>query len=490
MQRRTKNIIITIGAIQLILILGIANLPFLVETLIPQQYWSFLPDFVVATTGVRDNNLLAVEDANVEVAALDLLDSLDEVVPQESESIEEENALAAAPTGDENAEAAPEAPEAEEAEATAEPTPSPTLSVTNTPAPPTPTFTPTPSPTPLPLEFKLTGLVNEPQKFNNCGPTNLSIMLRYYGDDTTQDEAAEYLKPNRLDRNVSPWQVSDYVNEFTSLRSITRSNGTQELLRELITAGFPVVIEKGYDPEAADAFGWYGHYLIMFGYDNVNEEYNTIDTFLGPFTDTEVTQAGYTLEDGLIYSYDYIANYWQQFNYTFYVVYEADREEELYAILGDDYIFTQDNWEAAIVRAEAEIRDEPENPYAWYNLGTSLTELGKKTRDATNYEKAAVAFDKARSIGLPSRMLWYQHGPFVSYRETGRYQDVLDLADATLVDVGGRNVEEVYLHKGHALSHLQDFEGALAAYKQALKLNENFYPAEFAIDYTQSLLDG
>ena len=315
-------------------------------------------------------------------------------------------------------------------------------------------------------------------------------MLNYYGDQTTQNEAAAYLKPNRWDRNVSPWQISDYVNEFTSLRSITRSNGTQELMRELIISGFPVVIEKGYDPEAADASGWYGHYLIMFGYDSTTEEYNTIDTFLGPFTDQDITQPGRTLEEGFIYSYDYIANYWQQFNYTFYVVYEPQREEELYDILGDEYIFTEDNWRAAIVRAEEEIRDDPENQYAWYNLGTSYTELGKRTRDAENYEKAAVAFDKARDIGLPSRMLWYQHGPFVSYRETGRYQDVIDLADATLVDTGGRTIEEVHLHKGHALSHLQDFEGALASYKEALELNENFYPAQFAIDYTQSILDG
>lgn len=315
-------------------------------------------------------------------------------------------------------------------------------------------------------------------------------MLNYYGDATTQQEAADYLKPNREDRNVSPWQISDYVNEFTNLRSITRSNGNQDLLRELVASGFPVVIEKGYDPEAADAFGWYGHYLIVFGFDDVKKEYNTIDTFLGPFTDKDIQQEGYTLEDGFIYSYDYVARYWQQFNYTFYIVYESNREEELYAILGDDFVYTEDNWEAAAARAQAEIEADPENPFVWYNLGTSLTELGKKTRKPVHYENAAVAFDKARSIGLPSRMLWYQHGPFVAYREVGRYQDVLDLADATLVDAGGRTIEEVWLHKGHAQSHLQDFEGALVSYNQALRLNEFFYPAQFAKDYTQSLLDG
>ena len=342
----------------------------------------------------------------------------------------------------------------------------------------------------MPLQFQINGLVNEPQKFNNCGPTNLSIVLNYFGDSTTQTEAANYLKPNREDRNVSPWQISDYVNEFTNLKSITRANGNQELLRTLIASGFPVVVEKGYDPEAENAYGWYGHYLTVFGYDSVNQEYNTIDTFLGPFTDSDVKNQEYTLEDGYIYDYEYMERYWQQFNYTFYIIYEPKREMELFNILGDEFVFIEENWRAAAERAQSDVENQPENPFVWFNLGTSLTELGKKTKDPSFYENAAVAFDKALEIGLPSRMLWYQHGPFVAYNEIGRHQDVIDLADATLVDAGGRTIEEVYLHKGHALANLQDLTGALAAYTQALKLNENFYPAQISKEWVESLLNG
>ncbi|MEM9776187.1 MAG: hypothetical protein AAF902_16540, partial [Chloroflexota bacterium] len=151
---------------------------------------------------------------------------------------------------------------------------------------------------------------------------------------------------------------------------------------------------------------------------------------------------------------------------------------------------TEDNWTAAAIRAQEDINKDPDNPFAWFNLGTSLTQLGLKTKKAEHYENAAVAFDKALEIGLPSRMLWYQHGPFVAYNEIGRHQDALDLADATLVDAGGRTIEEVYLHKGHSLSYLQDLSGALVAYNQALRLNENFYPAQWAKDYTESILDG
>jgi hypothetical protein len=58
-------------------------------------------------------------------------------------------------------------------------------------------------------------------------------------------------------------------------------------------------------------------------------------------------------------------------------------------------------------------------------LGASLHHLGQEA-DAAN------AFDRARKIGLPWRMLWYQFDMFETYLSTGRYQDVLDLAGATV----------------------------------------------------------
>jgi len=45
----------------------------------------------------------------------------------------------------------------------------------------TQTATPTPSPTPIPDSVRLTGVVHEYQKFNNCGPANLSMALSYWG---------------------------------------------------------------------------------------------------------------------------------------------------------------------------------------------------------------------------------------------------------------------------------------------------------------------
>ena len=94
----------------------------------------------------------------------------------------------------------------------------------------------------------------------------------------------------------------------------------------------------------------------------------------------------------------------------------------------------------------------------------------------------AAAFDQALIIGLPPRILWYQYRPYIAYMRTDRYQEMIDLADVILSTQGGRNVEETYLYKGHALVFLGDGNRAVEAYQQALRLNKNFYPAQWALD--------
>ncbi|MEM7803210.1 MAG: C39 family peptidase, partial [Chloroflexota bacterium] len=486
----TKRLIVLVAAIQIGLILGFANLGYMVEHWIPAQYWSYLPDWVVATTGERGDFLVNVagSEAN-EIDASDILASLPTSTPT--------------PTATATATSSP-TPTAEVVEETATqsalPVNTATSTLTPTPIPPTSTPIPSPTPTAIPPLLQLQGLQAEAQKFNNCGPTNLAIVLNFYGDPTTQLEAGAYLKPNHYDRNVSPWQISDYVNEFTELKSITRANGDQELLKRLVAAGYPVVIEKGYDPDRANARGWYGHYLTIFGYDDAKEEYNTIDTFLGPFTESDVrnpnitgvgytTADGYTLADGRIYTYEYIEYYWQQFNYTYYVVYPPEKEGELFGLIGPEANDNIAMWWGALMRAQEDIEEDEENAFAWFNLGTAFTQLGRLTEDQAQFESGALAFDKALSIGLPSRMLWYQHQVFFAYMQIGRFDDMITLADNTLIDAGGRTIEEVYLYKGHAQSYLGEYRSAANSYEKALELNENFYPAQFGLDYVNSLFN-
>ena len=462
MKQRTRNIIIVLVTLQFILILGLLALPTVVQA-VPGRYRVALSERSPVLSDLTEGVIGAVAPVATALPAPSQAQSGNKVdiaalIAQEAVTLE--------PTFD-GPKVTPEFPASvvEESnnpdEETAE---EPTVVPTSTPTP-----APTQTPTPLPEQHVLAGLGVVKQTFNNCGPANLTQTLNFIGNDITQTEVAAYLKPNPEDRNVSPWQIADYVNEQTpGYNAIARSGGTLEMIKRFVAAGYPVVIEKGY--ELPDS-GWWGHYLTVFGYDDAKQEFNTQDSYLGPWDGS-----------GRPASYSEIEQYWQQFNYTFYVVYEPHQENEVAAILGPDMFDDFAMWKNAAARAEAETNENQEDAIAWFNLGTALTRMGGLTGEPGYYEGGAQAFDRARQIGLPPRMLWYQFQPYLAYLKLQRYQDIVELADATLDTQGGRNVEETYWYKGHALAFLGDITGAREAYTEALKVNENFYPAQWSLD--------
>jgi tetratricopeptide (TPR) repeat protein len=353
--------------------------------------------------------------------------------------------------------------EGEETAVTPEPTP-----------PPTATPSPTPTPEPLPERVVLEDMGVIRQSFNNCGPANLTQVLNWYGNPITQADIASYLKPNPEDRNVSPWQIVDYVNQFTpGFNAIARSGGSLEMVKQFLAAGYPVVIEKGYDlPET----GWWGHYLTVYGYDDIKQELYSQDTYLGPWDGSGRTDR-----------YDEIIDAWKQFNYTFYVVYRPEQEAEVAAILGEEMFDNLKMWHYVAALAESEMKVNPDDAMAWFNLGVALTRIASLTGDQQYYQGGVQAFDRAREIGLPPRLLWYEFMPYLAYWKAGRPQDVLDLTEATLATQGGRNVEETYWYRGHVLLELGRISEARQAYQAALVVNENFYPAQISLDYLNSL---
>ncbi len=317
---------------------------------------------------------------------------------------------------------------------------------------PTPTFTPEP----LPISYRLNNVRYEAQTWNNCGPATLTNALSFFGYQSNQRRAAEWLKPNYEDKNVSPWQMERFVNEHVpelAVFALVRMNGTLELLKRLIANDFPVIIEKGYDPEP-QRLGWMGHYLLIIGYDDRASQFTTHDSYIGANTP---------------YRYDYIEKMWQHFNYTYLVLYPANRYERLRQLLGDD-IDERQNAINALERARAQAIANERDAFAWFNMGTSFLALGMP-------REAAVAYDQARNYGLPWRMLWYQFGPFEAYYQVGRYDDMIALAQANLNDGGGQYVEETYYYGGLARAAKGERERALANLNAAIQFNPNFTPA-------------
>lgn len=472
MNKRTRNIILLLVGLQLVLVVSLLALPNVVQA-IPGRYRVALQERVPVA-----GNLLE--------GVINQVAPMPEALPVASAAHENDTvdigALIAAgatavPTRTPIPTVAPtvETPANDTTETSAETEAPPTAVVT-----PTPSATPTaiPTLTPLPAAHTLNGMGVIRQTFNNCGPANLTQVLNWYGNDITQDEVAAYLKPNSEDRNVSPWQIADYVNEQTNgeFKAVAASGGTQALIKRLIVAGYPVVIEKGYELPSS---GWWGHYLTVYGYDDALGHFYTQDSYLGPWDGS-----------GRPASYEEVATYWPQFNNTFYVVYKPEQEEDIFSLLGPEMLDKETMWRNVAAGAQTQVEQNPDDVFAWFNLGTSLTRLGEMTGEQEYYQGGAQAFDKAREIGLPPRMLWYQHRPYIAYEKAGRFQDVIDLANATLETQGGRNVEETYWYKGHALAALGDLYGAQEAYQSALEVNENFYPAQISLDWVNSVING
>ena len=303
----------------------------------------------------------------------------------------------------------------------------------------------------------LGGITHHRQTWNNCGPSNVSMALSFYGWTRGQEYAASYLKPEREDKNVSPHELVDFVNEQSDISALWRVGGDLDLLRTLVYNEFPVIIERSHMFEGYD---WIGHYQTIAGYNDNQRVFIIYDSFLGD-------------GDVITESYDEVDSGWKDFNRTFMVVYEPSREDYLMQLLGNratPLSAAQHAYEVALEEARA----NPQDAFAWFNMGTSLTMLG-------SYDAASTAFDRAIEVNVPWRMLWYQFAPYEAYFEVGRYADILSYVEANLGN-GGEWVEETYYWQGRAYEAQGETALARTAYRQALNHNRLFDPAKSALD--------
>ncbi len=350
-----------------------------------------------------------------------------------------------------------------------------TLEPTFTPVPtdpPTPTAPPTPTPYPFLPSARIGDITHQFQSWNNCGPATLAMSLSHFDLDLKQEETASWLKPDPEDRNVSPEELVAYVNENTDLQSVMRVNGTVELLKRFITAGFPVIIETGIDPPGDYSWlEWYGHYYLVVAYDDSNETIFVYDSWLGSGENPQGERVN--TEEGREIGYQDFDDHWRQFNRTFIITYEESQFETVADIIGRENFDDELMWRKTLERNTAELEADPENGYLWFNVGTIYNNLGE-------YELAAAAYDKARQIGLPWRMLWYQFGPYEAYYQTGRYQDVIELADVTLYQ--RPYFEESYTYRGLAKIAIGETNSGIRDLESAVEFNPRYQIAQEALD--------
>ncbi len=343
---------------------------------------------------------------------------------------------------------------------TAWPTP-PSASLTDTPAP---SAAPTPQETPIPSKVILNGIVHEYQKMNNCGPATLAMALTYWGWQGDQRDTRAYLRPNFAtvdDKNVSPQEMVTYVERFSGLKALVRVGGEVDLLKRLIAAGFPVIIEKGFQPPKED---WMGHYEVLNGYDDQRQRF--------------IAQDSYIMPDFPLPYADLEERWWRDFNYVYLVIYPPQRENQVLNILGPHAIVDY-NYQYAAQKALDEIQrlNGRDLFFAWFNRGTNLTALENYAEAAQAYDQAFTIYASLKESERPWRVLWYQFGPYQAYYASGRYQDVIRLANTTLSFLARPVLEEALYWRGLAKAALGDEAGAIADLTKAAKLNPNFTPA-------------
>ncbi len=128
----------------------------------------------------------------------------------------------------------------------------------------------------------------ELQGINNCGPATLTMALRMYGWQGTQDDIAKIIKPVPQDRNVNPDELRYFVlTQAGWLRAEFRVAGNVNLLKQLLAANYPVIIEEAskLDPQDANGPGddlWDAHYLLITGYDDNAKVFTAQDPLRGP----------------------------------------------------------------------------------------------------------------------------------------------------------------------------------------------------------------
>ena len=365
-------------------------------------------------------------------------------------------------------------------------TPTPTITPTTTEIipdatdiPPTEPPTPTPELPKLPESVILEDViyVHQHERWDYCAPANLTMSLKYWGWEGTRDEIADAIKPgvinpdadivaqSKSDPNVMPYEMTEYVNDETGYSAILRHGGDLEILKTLISEGFPVIIELGFFDysEYAGKYSWLGHYLFVTGYDDNEGVFIVQDSLLIPGENMKVP-------------YDELYNDWRSFNYLFMVVYPPDQHQNIVITLGD---YVDAEWAARraldVARQDTEDQTGIEEFFAWYNIGTSRVELFQ-------YYDAAVAYDQAFALYAeldednppPYRILWYQTGPYKAYYYTSRWNDIISLATSTLETHSKSPFEESYYWRAWAYKEKGMTEEAIADFLEVIRLNPNY----------------
>jgi len=313
----------------------------------------------------------------------------------------------------------------------------------------------------------ITGIRHEYQRLNNCGPVTVGMAMSRWGGTQNQYAIAPVLKPTRSDKNVGPDELAAYAKRqgYSVYHSV---NGDLSLMKKLLAAGFPVIVETWF---VTGEEGGMGHYRLLTGYDDAARQFSALDSYYGP-----KVRMGYG---------DFF-RLWHGYMNTFLVVYPQEKQAALNAVVGDPS--GQERWQRALRQTGAAVQNRPADAVALYNLAAAKLRLGDSRGAARTFEQAEAArpdpaLDPTRPArvigGLPWRFLWYRSEMLEAYLRVGRTADVLRLTGGLLRDAP--DLEEAHYWRGRALAALGRAPEARASFQAALRLRPGYVAASTAL---------
>lgn len=253
----------------------------------------------------------------------------------------------------------------------------------------------------LPASVTLKNIRHEYQGPDNCAPVTALTVLGYHGTRVTQAAAAAAMKDYPGDPQVSSLELAAYLGRF-GLRSVIRYAGDPAVLRELVSRGFPVVVQQRLKAGSNVA-----HFRTVYGYSGGS--FLLSDPLLG---------ASLRLSDAQM------TDLWRYYNGEYLVAYPPAREGEVRAAMGDDFNVSA-NWRHALMHGEQDVKARPGDPYGWWGLAKANLRLG-------NAAAAAEQFGRAVNLGVPTIYYLYRQEAFEAWAEVGWYSRMLEVTGRAL----------------------------------------------------------
>ena len=234
------------------------------------------------------------------------------------------------------------------------------------------------------------------QSLNNCGPAAVVMALSTFSIEADQEVARLALRGPDVRRGMGPGPVDPWVNELYGLRSVSRMNGTVELIKRFVANGFaPMVTQWMQDPTISRI----AHWRTVRGYDDDLAVFYVNDPMLG---------------NNVALGYDWFDANWQPFSFRWMVLYRSEDASRVQSIVGADWAESsmRDRFYA---RAKADAYAQNTSA-AWLTYGEAAYQDGW-------FAEAVMAFDRGMSLGSVNGVFTVRNSYPLALRALGRQTD-------------------------------------------------------------------